>query len=382
MTVTLSPLHIDCDFDAGNIQVLDVGDPSRVSLAIRPDTHSDHYQWFYFKASGLTPGHTHRFSLENAGQSSYNKAWSGYQAVASFDQQHWFRIPSQFDGQTLVFELQTREEQAWFAYFEPYPRARHNQLIERARQLPGVELLATGRSVQGRDIPLLRAGDGAPGKRKLWIIAQQHPGEHMAEWFMEGVIDRLQGNDATVQQLLAAADLYLIPNMNPDGAFNGHLRTNFKGKDLNRAWQDASVEHTPEVFFAQTQMKLHGVDLFLDVHGDEEIPHVFTAGCEGNPGYTPRLAELESTFRKTLCSVTPDFQTVHGYSLDAPGKANMTLACNAVGQAYDCLSLTLEMPFKDHNDAPNAITGWSGERSKALAGAVLETLAKMVGMLR
>ncbi len=80
--------------------------------------------------------------------------------------------------------------------------------------------------------------------------------------------------------------------------------------------------------------------------------------------------------------MTPDFQTVHGYTRDEPGQANMTLACNAVGQAYDCLSLTLEMPFKDHDDAPNPITGWSGERSKALAGAVLETLAKMVKGLR
>ena len=104
---------------------------------------------------------------------------------------------------------------------------------------------------------------------------------------MEGVIDRLQANDSTVQSLLAAADLYLIPNMNPDGAFLGHLRTNFKGKDLNRAWQDASVELSPEVFFAQSQMKQHGVDAFIDVHGDEEIPHVFTAACEGNRATRP-----------------------------------------------------------------------------------------------
>jgi len=255
-------------------------------------------------------------------------------------------------------------------------------LIERARQIEGVELLAHGRSVQGRDIPLLRAGNGSAGKRKLWLIAQQHPGEHMAEWFMEGVIDRLQANDDVVQQLLAKADLYLIPNMNPDGAFLGHLRTNFNGKDLNRAWQDASVELTPEVFFAQAQMKQYGVDAFIDVHGDEEIPHVFTAACEGNPGYTPRLAKLEAQFRATLCSVTPDFQTKHGYTRDEPGQANTTLACNAVGMAYDCLSLTLEMPFKDHDDAPNPVTGWSGKRSKALAGAVLETLLKIADDLR
>ncbi|MNV64734.1 hypothetical protein D3C71_1573910 [compost metagenome] len=109
---------------------------------------------------------------------------------------------------------------------------------------------------------------------------------------------------------------------------------------------------------------------------------MFTAACEGNPGYTPRLARLEEQFRSTLCSVTRDFQTVHGYTRDEPGQANMTLACNAVGQAHDCLSLTLEMPFKDHDDAPDALTGWSGERSKALAAAVLDTLGKMVKNLR
>ena len=156
----------------------------------------------------------------------------------------------------------------------------------------------------------------------------------------------------------------------------------YKRQDLNRAWQDASVEFSPEVFFAQAQMKQYGVDAFIDVHGDEEIPHVFTAACEGNPGYTPRLAKLEEQFRTTLCSLTRDFQTVHGYTRDEPGQANTTLACNAVGMAHDCLSLTLEMPFKDHDDAPDAVAGWSGARSKALAGAVLETLASMVGDLR
>jgi len=254
MTVTLSPLHIDCDFDSGNIEVIDASNPAQVRLAIRPDTHSGHYQWFHFRASGLTPGQNHRFSLDNAAGSSYKNAWSGYNAVASYDQQTWFRVPSQFDGSALSFEITAQQAQVWFAYFEPYPRARHNQLIERALALPGITLLASGRSVQGRDIPLLRAGDGAAGKRKVWFIAQQHPGEHMAEWFMEGLIDRVQAGDATVQQLLERADLYLIPNMNPDGAFLGHLRTNYAGKDLNRAWQDANVELTPEVFFAQAQM--------------------------------------------------------------------------------------------------------------------------------
>jgi murein tripeptide amidase MpaA len=292
-------------------------------------------------------------------------------------------VPSSFDGTALNFSLTPTEPQVYFAYFEPYSRARHDWLIEQAISKAGTELLATGKSVEGRDIQLLRKGDGAAGKRKLWIIAQQHPGEHMAEWFMEGLIERLQEKgDPVIDSLLAAADLYLVPHMNPDGSFHGHLRTNAKGKDLNRAWQDSTEELSPEVFFVKQQMEKYGVDLFLDVHGDEEIPYVFTAACEGNPGYTPKQQELEAHFRRRLSEITRDFQTQYGYPRARPGQANMNLACNSVGERYKCLALTLEMPFKDNDDAPDVVTGWSGKRSKQLAKDVLTTMSELVSVLR
>ncbi|MBY8944866.1 MULTISPECIES: M14-type cytosolic carboxypeptidase [unclassified Pseudomonas] len=383
MTVALTSIKISTDFDSGNIQVLDASDAYQLLLAIQPDTRSHHYQWFHFKAEGMHVGHTHNFRLSNAGGSSYKHAWSGYNAVASYDHVNWFRVPTRFDGEILHISLETSEKHAWIAYFEPYSRERHDWLIEQALKYASTKLLATGKSVEGRDIQLLRRGKGGEGRRKVWIIAQQHPGEHMAEWFMEGIIERLQQDgDAEMKQLLAVADLYLVPNMNPDGAFHGHLRTNAMGQDLNRAWQSASLEISPEVLFVQQQMEQYGVDLFLDIHGDEEIPYVFTAACEGNPGYTPRIEALEKRFRSHLSALTRDFQTTHGYTRDLPGEANMTLACNAVGEKYDCLSLTLEMPFKDNDDAPNPKTGWSGERSKQLAKDVLSTVADIVTVLR
>ena len=381
--MAMAPLTFSADFDSGNIQLLDGSDPQQVRLAIRPDTRSDHFQWFHFKVDGLVPGQRYGFSLTNAGQSSYKSAWPGYNAVASYDQTTWFRVPSDFDGEALHFSLEPEQTQVWFAYFEPYSRERHDWLINEAVTHAGLQLLAVGKSAEGRDLPLLRKGDGATGKKKVWVIAQQHPGEHMAEWFIEGIIERLKDqSDAELKALLAQADLYLIPHMNPDGSFHGHLRTNAMGKDLNRAWQDASAEFSPEVFFALQQMQKHGVDLFIDAHGDEEIPHVFTAACEGNPDYTPRIAALEKQFRDLLCQQTPDFQQVHGYRRNAPGQANMTLACNAVGAKFDCLSLTLEMPFKDHDDNPDAVTGWSGKRSAQLGKDVLSVVGKMVSDLR
>ncbi|GAC1029632.1 M14-type cytosolic carboxypeptidase [Pseudomonas sp. No.21] len=376
-------MKISSDFDSGNIEVKDASNPQHLLLAMRPDLKSHHFQWFHFKVEGMTPGQRHDFSLVNAGQSAYAHAWTGYNAAASYDHVNWFRVPSHFDEKGLHFGLQPREGQIWFAYFEPYSRERHDRLIADALANAGAELFATGKSIEGRDIQLLRVSRNPAAQRKIWIIAQQHPGEHMAEWYMEGVIERLKNkDDAELNELLAKADLYLVPNMNPDGAFRGHLRTNAAGKDLNRAWQSASEAESPEVFFVQQQMRKVGVDLFLDIHGDEEIPHVFTAGCEGNPGYSKRLERLEDEFRNRLVDIGADFQTRYGYPKDEPGKANTTLACNAVGMEFDCLSFTIEMPFKDHDDNPNPETGWDGKRSMKLGQDVLSVAAAMVDGLR
>ncbi len=376
-------MQISANFDSGNIEVIDASNPQQVLLAIRPDLNSDHFQWFHFKVDGLTPGQRYGFSLSNAGQSSYQNAWTGYHAVASYDQRNWFRVPSRFEDGALHFAIEPQHAQIWFAYFEPYSRARHAQLIEDAQRLAGAQLFACGTSIEGRAIELLRISRNPQAQRKVWIIAQQHPGEHMAEWFMQGLIERLQlRGDAELDALLAQADLYLVPNMNPDGAFRGHLRTNYAGRDLNRAWQSASEADSPEVYFVQQQMRAVGVDLFLDIHGDEEIPHVFAAGCEGNPGYSPRLERLEEQFKQLLVQHGAEFQTAFGYPRDEPGQANTTLACNAVGLEFDCLAFTIEMPFKDHDDRPNPHTGWNGERSKQLGKAVLSVAAALVGQLR
>jgi len=376
-------MQISSDFDSGNIEIIDASNPQRVVLAIRPDLNSAHFQWFHFKVDGLQPGQRYGFSLSNAGQSSYKDAWSGYHAVASYDQRNWFRVPSRFADGALNFDIEPEHGQIWFAYFEPYSRERHAQLIADAQRLSGAEVFACGKSIEGRDIELLRISRNPQAQRKIWLIAQQHPGEHMAEWFMQGVIERLQQrDDAEVNALLDKADLYLVPNMNPDGAFRGHLRTNVAGRDLNRAWQSASEADSPEVYFVQQQMRAVGVDLFLDIHGDEEIPHVFTAGCEGNPGYSPRLANLEQQFRQLLLDSGAEFQTTFGYAPDQFGQANTTLACNAVGLEFDCLAFTIEMPFKDHDDRPDPRTGWNGERSMRLGKDVLGVAAAMVDALR
>lgn len=382
-SVCQEPTRVHSDFDSGNIEVVDASNPLHTMLAIKADLNSDHRQWFHFRADRLSLGSLHCFSLVNAAQASYSEAWDGYQAVASYDRKHWFRLPTRYDEQGLHFELEAQQQQAWFAYFEPYTRERHAWLIDLAIKQAGAERLACGKSIEGRAIEVLRiARAPLAEKLKIWIIAQQHPGEHMAEWFVEGAIKSLAQPSAAIHRLLSIAELYLVPNMNPDGAYRGHLRCNAAGVDLNRAWQAPCPVNSPEVLFVQQQMQLQGVDIFLDIHGDEEIPYVFAAGCEGIPGFTPRLEALEQLFRQGLIDHGAEFQLEHGYPPEPPNDADLSIACNFVGHTYDCLALTIEMPFKDHNLSPQSAVGWNGERSKQLGSDVLLVLEKMLKQLR
>lgn len=70
---------------------------------------------------------------------------------------------------------------------------------------------------------LLQVGHHEPANKVvIWVICRQHPGEPMAEWFAEGLLERLThpsaDKDTEVQQLLQQAVLYVVPNMNPDGS--------------------------------------------------------------------------------------------------------------------------------------------------------------------
>ncbi|MDF4767196.1 carboxypeptidase family protein, partial [Vibrio parahaemolyticus] len=168
-------------------------------------------------------------------------------------------------------------------------------------------------------------------KKKIWMIARQHPGETMAEWFMEGMIQRLlDENDTIARALLEKAVLYVVPNMNPDGGIRGHLRTNAVGVNLNREWQTPSMEKSPAVYLVRQRMLETGVDMFLDIHGDEAIPYNFVAGSEGIPSYDENLAALETSFKQALLTITPEFQDEIGYDKDEPGKANLTVGSNWV----------------------------------------------------
>lgn len=427
-------MRIEGGGDGGAIVILgepDRLDPSAIRLALRGDTSADLRQWFCFRVEGAA-GQPLAFTLENGADATYADAFEGYRVCASDDEgtDRWYRLPTTWDGRALRFSHTPSAPRVTYAYFATYPEARHEALMTRVDEAPGAEVVTIGESVQGRPMHLaivaelppacaaldsestldesslnaafVEAHDDAPreahdpddtteqvprslaGERlRVWLIARQHPGETMAEWLAEGFLERLlDQDDRAARQVRGRATCYVVANMNPDGGVLGNLRTNAAGANLNRAWLEPSAEESPEVLAVRSVMEDVGVDLFVDVHGDERNPWCFLAGCEGNPSWSERLRLLENVFEQALCASSADFQDEYGYPRDEPGGGDLRTAANWVGERFDCLSWTLEMPFKDNANEPDPWVGWSPSRSKALGGALVDAIAACLDGLR
>nr|WP_315474603.1 M14-type cytosolic carboxypeptidase [uncultured Sandarakinorhabdus sp.] len=372
-------ISIDSAFDSGNIQVERIAGPHEIVLTIGKDAHSDFYQWFHFRLSGGR-GQRCIIRIIDLNNCAYPGGWPGYRTCVSVDRQTWRRAPTSFDPKsangTLTIEVTPSVDQLWLAYFAPYAMERHHDLIARIAAKPGVRADVLGHSLDGRAIDRLVVGDGP---KTVWLYARQHPGESMAEWWMEGALERLTDpHDPVARLLRQQATFHIVPNMNPDGSFRGHLRTNSAGVNLNREWNAPSAEKSPEVLCVLGAMDKTGCHLAMDVHGDEAIPQVFIAGFEGIPSITPKQLALLADYKARLARITPDFQTAKGYPVARPGTANLAMSTNQLAERFGCLAMTLEMPFKDNDDLPCAEFGWSPQRSMQLGRDCLAAIMEVM----
>ena len=367
-------IHVSSAFDGGAITVLDSSRADEIRLALRPDASAAFSQWFHFRVSGARDTAL-TLQLRDVSTSSYPGGWPGYRALASCDQREWFRVDTEFDGAHLTLRHRSTTDLVWFAYFEPYPMERHAGLLARAQLRPGTRVRTLAVSCAGRPVDVVELGSEDPAAPQVWVICRQHPGETMAEWFAEGLLDRLADSaDPVAVRLLRTARIHVVPNMNPDGSALGNLRTNARGVDLNRAWVNASTAASPEVHGVRQALIDQPPAVFLDVHGDESLPYVFFAGSETQPTFTAEHRASAQQFTQALASLSPDFQTVHGYGAVPFRPELLAMASQWAFDRFRCVSFTLEMPFKDNANLPDARAGWSGARSQRLGAAVVGAL--------
>lgn len=383
----MSAISVSAAFDSGNIDVVSAEDAGNIRLKIRPDNASDFMQWFHFRVTGAA-GQQLVMHIENAGDCAFVGGWENYQACMSVDREEWVRAETDYKDGVLTITADASCDSMYFAYFAPYSHERHLDLVATCQWEADCRHVVLGQTLDGRDMDLLEIG--TPGKQAdgrdkpvIWVVARQHPGETMAEWCIEGMLDRLfDPADPLSRALLEKAVIYAVPNMNPDGSCRGNLRTNASGANLNREWQTPSMEASPEIFLVRQKMLETGCDLFLDMHGDEALPFVFPVFMNGAEKVTDHQRHLFGRWNAIMSAANPDWQSARGYPAAPPNPGSLRMASNWVGTEFGCLSLTLELPFKDNDNAPDPDYGWSPARSQCMGASCLDGIWQLLPELK
>ncbi|HEV2080729.1 MAG TPA: M14-type cytosolic carboxypeptidase, partial [Allosphingosinicella sp.] len=179
-------LSVSSAFDGGNIRLVAV-EGSRINLEIVKDHSSDFYQWFYFRLTGAA-GREVELRIVNCGDSAYPNGWPGYRACMSDDREYWQRVETSYEDGVLTIRVTPTANSVWFAYFAPYTMERHHDLVAQVANDPGAEYRSLGQTLDGQEMDYFRIGDGP---LQVWLYARQHPGETMAEYWMEGALEKL-----------------------------------------------------------------------------------------------------------------------------------------------------------------------------------------------
>ncbi len=169
---------------------------------------------------------------------------------------------------------------------------------EKLLQLGFVEKIKIGTSKEGRPLEVLKIGN-ADDREMLMVISMQHPPEVPGFLAMKAFVETICEDNPEAQKFRDKYNLYVMPQMNPDGVANGHWRHNVGGIDLNRDWVNFNQLETKALseFMEQKVQETGGKFVFAaDFHATwEDIFYTINEDLEGNsPGLIPKLIKRSS----------------------------------------------------------------------------------------
>jgi hypothetical protein len=190
------------------------------------------------------------------------------------------------------------------ARVEPYRLSDLERLLASIRKNRLVEITSIGRTVQGRELEIIRLGD-AQAPHRVFLRARAHPWEAGGNWVVEGIVHRLLKDDADAPKFFKRYCLYILPMANKDGVALGRTRFNLQGRDLNRNWdkpadpqlapENAALENWLEKMIA-AQQRPH---LALELHNDGNgLLHISRPPVPHLEEHLRRMATLEDLLRK------------------------------------------------------------------------------------
>lgn len=294
-----SPLHWEIGSD-GVVHVYLIYDHERSS----PNRANGH--WFF--EIQAVPGAELTLVLHN-----FDNVWNGKKGspldnrtigFVSEDAKTWrvIRLETTRDN-CLRFGVTVDTGSLYVARLEPYRLSDLEALKKRIAVNPNVEIKTIGKTVEGRELEIIRIGrtDTPHG---VLLRARAHPWEPGGSWVVQGLIERLLRDDADARRYLHRYCVHVMPMANKDGVIRGWTRFNVLGADLNRKWdrppdpQTNPENHALETWLTSMVKRGRAPQLMIDLHNDNSGKlHVSRPDIDLED-YLAKMARLEAMLRE------------------------------------------------------------------------------------
>jgi hypothetical protein len=225
-------------------------------------------------------------------------------AVISTDGTHWRPVAlDALPGDRVRLTVTMAAPALYVARVEPYRLSDLDHWLASIRSNPLVAVTTIGKTVEGRDLEIVRVGR-ADAPWRVFLRARAHAWEPGGNWVVQGLVDRLLKGDDEAKGHLARYCAYVLPMANKDGVAHGRTRFNVRGKDLNRNWdRPADPDLAPENHALETWLggmigSGQAPQLAMELHNDGGGRlHISRPPVPGLARHLERMKVLESLLR-------------------------------------------------------------------------------------
>ncbi len=285
----IATISILTNFPGGSAGKVEHVTPSHLRIAVEGESDQEHRNrqanWYYFSLENV-PKTRFVIDLTNlVGEYNYKPAHSvtkHTRPVYSYDGVTWKHFSdSEVEWNEEKVELRLifipEKRRMWIAHTPPYTNANLDALLSTYKRSPFLQKQIAGKTVEGRDMPLLTVTDPQTpltGKKVIWLMFRQHSWESGTSWACDGALRFLLSSDPRASQIREHAIIKIFPMADPDGVARGGVRFNTNGYDLNRNWDTSAPVKMPEITAQRKAIfdwldEGHPIDLFLTMHNTE-----------------------------------------------------------------------------------------------------------------
>ena len=211
---------------------------------------------------------------------------------------------------TLMFRPQ--RDSIWIAHVPPYTTQDLHRLLADLQDRPTAVVETIGKTVQGRDIPMVTVSNpdiDDANKKVVWLQARQHAWEAGTSYVMEGALRFITSDDPAARDLRDKLVFVFTPMVDLDGCANGQVRSNANGFDVNQHWRQVDLCHPqflremPEIWYTKKAILARaavgrGIDLMVNMHNTETAEYMDTEVSD------PQVLKLMRRFDALLAERT------------------------------------------------------------------------------